>query len=47
MSSLTCNQIQLKYLVEGHQPTYFTKMKKKILGIDPIFVEKWKKIEKK
>jgi len=43
MSSLTYNQIQLKYLVESHQPIYLTKMRNTSLVLTPIFVEKRKK----
>ncbi len=46
MSSLTCNQIQLKYLVEGHQPTYLTKMKKKSSVLTPFLWRMEKKKEK-
>ncbi len=47
MFSLTCNQIQLKYLVEGHQPTHLTKMKKKSLVLTPFLLKNGKKGKKK
>jgi len=43
MSSLTSNQIQQKYLVEDHQPTYLTKMKKKSLVLTPFLLKNGKK----
>jgi hypothetical protein len=46
MSSLTYNQIQQKYLVQGHQPTYLTKMKKKSLVLTPFFLKNEKKRKK-
>ncbi len=47
MSSLTCNQIQLKFLVEGYQPTYLTKMKFFSLVLTPFLLKNEKKGKKK